>query len=296
MSDLPPASSSGSDLTMAISFLSEQAEKERQYFDRLLKRTIQILSLILTLVIGLFAFAGWRTFKDIQSQVTDQLQNELVSRFKRGEIDRVIQGAAADQAGKQIGSVLESRVSVAVSEEVRKHQAEIEATILTAAGSEGRTRVALLASAVPPGTVVAFAGVKIPIGWIPCDGRTLPRDEYVPLYDAIGQTYGKGNAPGTFNVPDYRGRFLRGLDSGANRDLERAQTRQAIGSVQNDGVGPHVHPIPVVNRTIRQSWGPYSGFALADEPPLSTRNISESTSTGRETRPKNVAVNWIIKF
>ena len=50
-------------------------------------------------------------------------------------------------------------------------------------------------------------------GWLVCDGRTLRRTDYVVLFAAIGTTYGAGDGFSTFNIPDYRSRFLIGASA-----------------------------------------------------------------------------------
>ncbi len=65
------------------------------------------------------------------------------------------------------------------------------------------------------GIVAPFAGpkLKIPDDWEICDGtlrdRTNPK--YEALFNAIGTTYGGDGADG-FNLPDFRGLFLRGVN------------------------------------------------------------------------------------
>lgn len=91
---------------------------------------------------------------------------------------------------------------------------------------------------MPTGSVVAFAGRpdRVPSGWLLCDGRSLARSEHPALFDAIGTAHG---GDGTmFNLPDYRGRFLRGVDSGMGRDLDRAGRAEAnAGGNRGDAVG-----------------------------------------------------------
>src|SRR5207237_550917 len=59
------------------------------------------------------------------------------------------------------------------------------------------------------GAIVPFAGGILPSGWIPCDGRSLLRADYAPLFSAIGTIWGA--VDGThFNVPDLRGETLVG--------------------------------------------------------------------------------------
>lgn len=108
---------------------------------------------------------------------------------------------------------------------------------------------------VPPGTVVAFAGEKdkVPTGWVLCDGSSLSRDEYRMLFNVIGTAHGTGeNDNSTFNVPDYRGYFLRGVsyDTSMNRDLsaehriamnQGGNSGNKVGSIQLDSFKEHHH-------------------------------------------------------
>jgi len=55
-------------------------------------------------------------------------------------------------------------------------------------------------SPLPVGTVTAFAGVRIPIKWILCDGSTISKTDYPLLFDRIGYTY--GGVGDNFSVPD----------------------------------------------------------------------------------------------
>lgn len=88
----------------------------------------------------------------------------------------------------------------------------------------------------PAGMIVPFAGDtnKIPQGWILCDGREISRTAYSDLLDAIGIAWGPGNGVSTFNVPDLRGAFLRGVDLGAGRDPDAA-SRYALHPTGNSG-------------------------------------------------------------
>ena len=76
-------------------------------------------------------------------------------------------------------------------------------------------------SVVPVGTVLSFAGVLAPDGYLMCAGQAVSRSTYANLFTVIGTTYGSGNGTTTFNVPDLRGRVAAGKDdmngSAANR-------------------------------------------------------------------------------
>jgi microcystin-dependent protein len=60
------------------------------------------------------------------------------------------------------------------------------------------------------GSVVEFAGLILPPGWLWCDGSLLLVADYPELFNMIGYQYG-GAGP-DFNIPDFRGRTSIGRD------------------------------------------------------------------------------------
>ena len=83
-----------------------------------------------------------------------------------------------------------------------------------------KMQVATLLDAVPimpVGTVVPYAGIEAPDGWLFCDGSEYSQSVYDKLYEVIGQTYaGLGASIGHFKVPDMRGRFALGAQGMGN--------------------------------------------------------------------------------
>lgn len=100
--------------------------------------------------------------------------------------------------------------------------------------SKGEDVLAL--ARVPAGMVMHFAGAAAPSGWLVCDGSAVSRAYYADLFSAIGTVYGAGDGSTTFNLPDLRGEFLRGLDSGRGVDAARA-----LGSAQGEAYKSHTH-------------------------------------------------------
>ena len=183
---------------------------------------------------------------------------------------------------------------------------------------------------VPVGTVVAFAGDKnnIPLGWLICDGASILQSDYPQLYSAIGSAWGTSGS--SFNVPDLRGMFLRGVNDGLAGSLSDpdAAIRTAsksggnagdkVGTVQADAAampntgysnssnGAHSHTYDdntFGNGTNCWAAGACSGGAYAGS------NVSSSKTSGaegdhshtirggdRETRPNNAGVYYIIKY
>lgn len=73
----------------------------------------------------------------------------------------------------------------------------------------------------PPGKIDMFAGTTAPAGWFKANGAAVSRTVYADLYSRIGTVWGVGDGVSTFNLPDFRGEFLRGFDDGRGVDLGR---------------------------------------------------------------------------
>lgn len=103
--------------------------------------------------------------------------------------------------------------------------------------------------AIPTGAIFTFPMTTTPTGYLVCDGSAVSRTTYADLFAILGTTYGAGDGSTTFNLPDYRGQFLRGLDSGSNNDpdassrLDRGDgiTGDNVGTIQNDALSSHLH-------------------------------------------------------
>lgn len=192
---------------------------------------------------------------------------------------------------------------------------------------QGNTPAQLLSQFVPTGTVVAFAGNSVPAGWLLCDGRQVSRMTYAALFSTIGVIHGPGDSVSTFNLPDYRGRFLRGVDGTAGRDPDKlfrtvpiagaTGTGNAVGSVQlpatarpvtafsTDIQGAHTHANGAYNRLLQLTGlntSPGSDNTstepdIISSAPMSTAGSHSHSITGgdNETRPVNAYVNFIIK-
>jgi microcystin-dependent protein len=87
---------------------------------------------------------------------------------------------------------------------------------------------------MPSGVILPYGGGTAPTGWLLCDGSAISRTTYANLFAAIGTSHGYGDNSTTFNLPDFRGRFMRGVDGTAGRDPDKA-TRSAAATGGNTG-------------------------------------------------------------
>lgn len=82
------------------------------------------------------------------------------------------------------------------------------------------------------GIINAFAGTVAPSGYLFCNGQAVNRVTYALLFSAIGVLWGAGDGNTTFNVPDFRGRTIFGIDP-ANLGAQ-ASTNGRITNTPND--------------------------------------------------------------
>jgi len=166
---------------------------------------------------------------------------------------------------------------------------------------------------VPSGAVFCIAVASVPSGYLECNGQSVSRTTFAALFAIIGTQYGASNSS-TFKVPDLRGEFIRGFDNGRGVDSGRS-----VASSQSDQNKQHNHSAsssssvsdPGHKHNILFGIGSFGGSSGAQVPRdsgtitnrMSNANtgISVSTSTsigndgGNETRPRNIAMMYVIK-
>ncbi len=113
----------------------------------------------------------------------------------------------------------------------------------------------------------------------------------------------------TFNLPDFRGLFPRGVDSGAGNDPDTSSRTATnggnsgdnVGSLQADAYQVHEHYRSASDSyevVLDQGGGPF-GYASGSTDAAVVQNVGGAPYNGNmstETRPKNLYVNFIIKF
>ena len=150
-------------------------------------------------------------------------------------------------------------------------------------------------------------------GWLECDGRSLAITAYGPLHQVIGQRYGSKSQNDSFNLPDYRGVFLRGWTNGRNvkgnamdpdairrvgpfLEANKAKgelpgtTGDTVGSFEDASLGRHSHGLD--GQFTGTSDNPPTGSALGYGG--SNRGRVTAEAGGSETRPTNMTVLYCI--
>lgn len=167
--------------------------------------------------------------------------------------------------------------------------ADNDTSIATTAMVQAAVAAAIAAAVtVPAGSVSAYAGAAAPTAWLECAGQAVSRATYATLFTAIGTVYGVGDGATTFNLPDLRGEFVRGFDNGRGIDAGRT-----LGSAQTDEFESHVHSVTPPASTNDTS----SGLTVTGTGGVETITPYDTAATGgTETRPRNIALMYIIKI
>lgn len=96
--------------------------------------------------------------------------------------------------------------------------------------------VAYSADVIPTGSIFTYAGTSAPSGFLLTYGQAVSRATYADLFSLLGTSYGSGDGSTTFNLPDYRGRALIGLDNLGGASANRITDANA-DSLNNTGGG-----------------------------------------------------------
>ncbi|WP_228985096.1 MULTISPECIES: phage tail protein [Photorhabdus] len=150
--------------------------------------------------------------------------------------------------------------------------------------------------ALPVGVPLPYPHRYTPQGYLTCNGQTFDKS----LYPKLAEAYPAGR------VPDLRGEFIRGWDDSRGVDPGRVCGTWQGDAIQNitggfavrlmDGYSQLESLSGAFNATRNSSSGLYasypSGKRGADDV---TFDASRVARTANETRPRNVAFNYIVR-
>ena len=152
-------------------------------------------------------------------------------------------------------------------------------------------------SALPVGVPVPWPLETPPTGWLKCNGAAFSSEMYPKLAKAYPAN----------KLPDLRGEFIRGWDDGRGVDAGRA-----LLSIQTGMLEKHRHIVvandgydtkdewelaTIFKKTYTQGRGldaSNTGGNLIPSPTLHSRGSIGNTG-GSETRPRNIAFNYIVR-
>jgi microcystin-dependent protein len=83
-------------------------------------------------------------------------------------------------------------------------------------GDDDAVRKAYVDAILPIGIILPYAGITVPAGkWAACNGASVQTAVYPKLFQVCQYRY--GGSGGNFSLPDLRGRFPIGINSGDSR-------------------------------------------------------------------------------
>ena len=170
-------------------------------------------------------------------------------------------------------------------------------------------------SAVPVGTVCAFAGPNAPANWMLCYGQLIDRDVYSDLFAILGSVYSAGDGTTTFGLPDYRGCVLAaknnmgGTSNGLLSVIMGGSALNAFGGEERHTLSinempVHGHPLNVNMYTTTQeggtnyglvNGGPFNGRVFVTSPSVYVAPASQGGSQPHSNVQPTKIVNMIIK-
>ncbi len=184
--------------------------------------------------------------------------------------------------GFQIKSLAEGQAN---NDAVNKGQLNTVQTTLQNAINSATTSASVFVGDIKTSLQTANHG-----NWLLCNGQAVSRTTYADLFALLGENFGAGDGSTTFNLPDYRGKFLRGLGGDSETDMYTTQAEGLpeinIGYTGTQGNGDPDSP-----------WD--SGGAMY---PRASENIyrraSQSSAiygASEHVTPINQAINYFIR-
>lgn len=159
--------------------------------------------------------------------------------------------------------------------------------------ADARTKLGLgEGSALPVGVPVPWPTATPPAGWLKCNGASFSATDYPKLASVYT----------SLKLPDLRGEFIRGWDDGRGVDASRA-----LGSLQIGAIQSHDHGLQTEAGASGYGQLVFKDFYATGNPwvevPANTGNdqaangfrIATFSTGGTETRPRNVAFNFIVR-
>jgi len=258
---------------------------------------------------------------------------EIVVRANKLEVEN-IKATSIDATNLSSDSLTTTDLSSTTSSLGTATSTSLASTDISASGTSSLSSTTVTdfeiiakknALSIPAGSILPFAGSVVPEGYLLCDGSSIDAvssTKYTALWNAIGTTYG-GLAKSNFNVPNLKGYFLRGssdLNSVGVFQSDATAVNGLRGNTTSNGSHNHYSPYLVTAYQINSMYAQFGthsgsvssgikypvGFSKYEWNSGGTKYAYTSTSGNHshnlnlngdpETRPKNMSVNYIIKY
>jgi len=196
---------------------------------------------------------------------------------------------------KNIGNATSS------SDAVNKGQMDsVESTLQTAIDN------AVASASVYVGDIKASLQTANHGNWLLCDGSAVSRTTYADLFALIGDNFGSGDGSTTFNLPDYRGKFLRGLGGDSAADVYTTQAEGlpnitgTLDGAQTSAHGTYQEATGAFSVSDKTTWtwghdGAPTSSSIYRDSSFDASRSSAIYGASSHVTPVNQAVNYFIR-
>ncbi|EAM9830328.1 tail fiber protein [Salmonella enterica] len=214
---------------------------------------------------------------DLDDDYFDMLQEELCS---------VVEASGASLEKGRHDQLLTALRALLLSRKNPFGDIKSDGTVKTALENLGLGE----GSALPVGVPVPWPSATPPTGWLKCNGAAFSAEEYPELAKAYP----------TNKLPDLRGEFIRGWDDGRSVDTGRSVMSAQIARVGYIKFDMGIYGIPagtgslILSNDILITGHDSNGSSLLLNN-SNERAIGEMYVVPADTRPRNIAFNYIVR-
>ncbi len=147
------------------------------------------------------------------------------------------------------------------------------------------------------GEIRMFGGNFAPVGWLLCQGQTLPISQFDALFNLIGTTYG-GDGQQSFQLPNLQSRMPMHVGSG----FPLGQTGGAeTVTLNRDQLPVHTHaPVAAAVATSpspnNNFWASYANMEYSSQPPAAPMAGGALSYSGGSQPHQNMSPYQVINF
>ncbi|HBB2221615.1 TPA: phage tail protein [Escherichia coli] len=214
---------------------------------------------------------------DLDDDYFDMLQEELCS---------VVEASGASLEKGQHDQLLTALRALLLSRKNPFGDIKSDGTVQTALENLGLGE----GSALPVGVPVPWPSATPPTGWLKCNGAAFSAEEYPELAKAYP----------TNKLPDLRGEFIRGWDDGRSVDTGRSvmsAQKARVGYIKFDmgiyGIPTGTGSLILSNDILITGHDSNGSRLLLNN--SNERAIGEMYVVPADTRPQNIAFNYIVR-
>jgi microcystin-dependent protein len=239
-------------------------------------------------------------------QVTAQKLNDII-----GQATFTSAADTTDNSTLTLGSSKLKVKDAGITATQLATDAVVETSIQDGAVTSSKLAASAISTIMPTASIMPYAGVSAPTGFLLCAGQSVPVANYSGLHSVIGYTYGGSGA--SFKIPDLRGRVIAGQDDmgGSSANRLTGQSGGVDGDVLGGSGGAETHTlstaqIPAHTHSSEAGGGNPTSLGTGANASVnltvydtSSKASFKATSTGGDGAHNNVQptiiLNYIIK-